>query len=184
MQGRTEYKNRKEKRPFSPSQAMHVTLRSQIAKGPLSLCAPGIRSWLRSYIPQLARNLGIRLYHFSINGAHLHFVLQTKEKANLSRFLRVLSGMIARRVLKAEKGRGKGVSFWESRPFSRILHWGRDFKNVLKYVERNVLEAARKIPYARNCLADPKMDMLISKSLALNRLNRQSWCDLQMLLFQ
>lgn len=35
----------------------------------------------------------------------------------------------------------KNHGFWEFRPFSRIVSWGRDFKNCVQYLKQNVLEA-------------------------------------------
>lgn len=32
-------------------------------------------------------------------------------------------------------------AFWQFRPFSRIVNWGKDFKTCVKYLKQNVLEA-------------------------------------------
>ena len=37
--------------------------------------------------------------------------------------------------------------FWEFRPFSRIVNWGRDFKNCVQYLTQNVLEATGFTPF-------------------------------------
>lgn len=42
---------------------------------------------------------------------------------------------------------GKGQAFWQFRPFTRLLHWGKDFKNSCQYLLRNTLEAIRFIKY-------------------------------------
>ncbi|MBI1859579.1 MAG: transposase [Deltaproteobacteria bacterium] len=106
-----------------------------------------VRTWLRDYLPKLAKRLGITLYHFSNNGSHIHVVLNAPSRAAQASFLRALAGMIARRVLKAEKGNGSGVNFWTERPYSRLVTWGREFSNVMLYVHRNLMEAAGLIPY-------------------------------------
>ena len=41
----------------------------------------------------------------------------------------------------------KSQGFWEFRPFSRIVNWGRDFKNCVQYLKKNVLEALGFVPY-------------------------------------
>ena len=41
----------------------------------------------------------------------------------------------------------KSEGFWEYRPFSRIVNWGRDFKNCTSYLKQNILEALGFIPY-------------------------------------
>lgn len=39
------------------------------------------------------------------------------------------------------------TGFWEFRPFSRVVNWGRDFKICLAYVKQNVLEALGFVNY-------------------------------------
>ena len=41
----------------------------------------------------------------------------------------------------------KSQGFWEFRPFSRIVNWGRDFKTCVQYLKQNVLEAMGFTPY-------------------------------------
>jgi hypothetical protein len=48
---------------------------------------------------------------------------------------------------QAHETQGKGQRFWQFRPFSRVMRWGRDFKNGCKYVVQNTLEALGFIPY-------------------------------------
>lgn len=141
------YTNNKFERPFSPRFAIHVTMRSEIAVGGLSLLEPRARQWLESYVPTLAQRLQIALYHWSINSNHLHFVLKAQERKSFQSFLRTVANRTARFVLDAEKGRGKQLRFWANRPYSRLLTWGRELKNVLRYVERNVKEAMGEMRY-------------------------------------
>lgn len=54
------------------------------------------------------------------------------------------------RYLKAlQEIQGKGQAFWQFRPFTRILHWGKDFKNECYYLLKNTLEALGFIPYTK-----------------------------------
>ncbi len=48
---------------------------------------------------------------------------------------------------RAHETQGKGQRFWQFRPFSRVMSWGRDFKNGCEYVVQNTLEALGFIPY-------------------------------------
>ena len=41
----------------------------------------------------------------------------------------------------------KDQGFWEFRPFSRVVNWGRDFKTCVQYLKQNVLEALDFVPY-------------------------------------
>lgn len=38
-------------------------------------------------------------------------------------------------------------SFWQFRPFSRVVHWGKDFKTCVKYLKQNILEALGFVAY-------------------------------------
>ena len=42
---------------------------------------------------------------------------------------------------KKESVVGKLSGFWEFRPFSRVVNWGRDFNNCVNYLKQNFLEA-------------------------------------------
>ena len=41
----------------------------------------------------------------------------------------------------------KSQSFWEFRPFSRIVSWGKDYKTCAAYLRQNILEALGFVPY-------------------------------------
>ena len=41
----------------------------------------------------------------------------------------------------------KGQAFWDFRPFSRILYWGKDYQTACNYLLRNTLEALGFIAY-------------------------------------
>jgi len=63
------------------------------------------------------------------------------------RFLRELAGGIAILVTGAKKGcaltrNETGRGFWDHLAFSRIVYFGRDFKNVGRYLIKNLFEAA------------------------------------------
>ena len=65
----------------------------------------------------------------------------------LNRFLRAVSGLIARFIMKAERGKACGIKFWDARPFTRIVIWGKAFKAAKEYVELNFLEAMGFVAY-------------------------------------
>jgi hypothetical protein len=159
-------------------------MRSHLAVGAISLLNPRFRKWLVYYVPLLSKKVGVRLIHYSNNGSHLHLVVKPQTKTALSTFLRALGGMIPRKVLRAEKGRAKGLKFWVGRPYTRVLSWGREFHRVMLYVQRHVLESARKITYVsrqeRLCEADKNY---IAQSFKEMRHTRTSSLQGQLLLF-
>ncbi|MEO5666752.1 MAG: hypothetical protein ABIR96_01700, partial [Bdellovibrionota bacterium] len=74
-------------------------------------------------------------------GNHLHLLVRFTQRRGLQNFLRGSCGLIARKMLGAERGRAHEHPFWSQRPFTRIVSWGKDFNSVLAYVKLNTLEA-------------------------------------------
>ena len=65
-----------------------------------------------------------------------------------------MAGIIARLTLGRERGRARTKEeilsaksrFWDARPFTRIVAWGRDYLGVRKYLALSVLEAVGFLP--------------------------------------
>lgn len=135
MKSDREYRNKNFERPFRAKTPIHVVFRSEMAKGTLSMGAREHARWLRAYLPALCRSLKIELMHWSNNSNHLHLLIRAERKEMFQSFLRAFPGRIARQVLGAEGLLGNGVRYWKSRPYSRIVSWGREVWNVMSYVE-------------------------------------------------
>jgi hypothetical protein len=65
-------------------------------------------------------------------------------------FLRAVCGLIARKVTGRERGLPSNAlksagsdesGFWDARPFSRVVAWGKDFAGLKNYLHMNRLEA-------------------------------------------
>jgi hypothetical protein len=89
-----------------------------------------------------AERFGVRVYNYANSGNHIHILVRPpRDRAKLAGFLRALSGLIARLTLKAERGCARGIRFWDHRPFSRVVPYGRRFETCWRYVARNTLAA-------------------------------------------
>ena len=139
---------RKGPRPFSRKKAMHVTFRRSDFYSTLSFF--GKKSKIHSLVNSLANKHGIRIYDFSINSNHIHLLLKSPAKLLFQRFLSECSINIVWLMTGTRKGKRLLAPFWESRPWSRIVEWGRAFFALKAYVFRNRLEASGIIPYDRN----------------------------------
>lgn len=140
----------KTKRPITTKRSMHLVMRSSLAKGERSLLKHA-RS-IQELVRLQAQKFGVRVYRFANAGNHLHMVILPSSRKSLNGFLRSISGLIARIVLGAERGAAgksavKNVQFWDQRPFTRILEWGREYQGVIKYLVQNSLEALGFIEY-------------------------------------
>ncbi len=96
--------------------------------------------YIRHEIRRLARANGVRVYKFANVGNHLHLLIRFRNRMGFQKFLRTLSGLVARRVTGAKKGNPVG-KFWENLAFSRIVRFGKDFVGVCEYIELNEMEA-------------------------------------------
>jgi REP element-mobilizing transposase RayT len=93
-----------------------------------------------------ARRARVRVYEYANAGNHLHLLLRAKHRADLQAFLRSFAGVAARLVTGARRGRPTG-RFWDMLAYSRIVHWGRQFRRVRDYILQNELEALGVISY-------------------------------------
>jgi REP element-mobilizing transposase RayT len=137
--------NAKEKRPITTKRAMHLVVRSTLAKGPLSFLRYNKK--VTEIINHQAKICGVKVYRLANAGNHLHLIICPSSRVAFNRFIRAVTGLIARAVLKAERGCSKAVRFWDKRPFSRILEWGNDYNTTVGYFMQNTLEALGFIPY-------------------------------------
>lgn len=143
--GETRIGKRKEARPIATKKRMHLTLRSSRATGKLSLFTR--RKEIQSILLAFGKRFDVRVFEQSNNGNHLHLVVQARTRGGFKRFLMAISGRIAQLMTRARKSTPLLGRFWDHLPFTRILEWGNDLRNALKYVEMNQLEAAGVIPY-------------------------------------
>ena len=134
-------KKRKERRAFSSKNPLHVTLRSEHARGKLSLLYPPHARYIRHLIPLLARKYAVRVYRFANVGNHLHLLLQAEDKKGVQAFFRVLTGLLARKITGAQKGRPFGTRFWEGLIYSRVITWGKAYLRACRYIDKNQRQA-------------------------------------------
>jgi REP element-mobilizing transposase RayT len=131
---------RKLERPVSNRSAMHVTLRSNRARGEWSLLRHqrSVREALRA----CARRTGVRIYDFANVGSHLHLLVRSRRRDAFQTFLRTFAGLVARAVTGARRGRPlRGGRFWSALAWSRIVSWGKEYWTVRRYIFHNQIEA-------------------------------------------
>jgi REP element-mobilizing transposase RayT len=124
---------RKTARPLSTKKPLHLVLKSESS----SLFNPGNRA-LEKLIRDHAKKYSIAVYAFSFNWSHLHLVLKIPTRGSYMAFVRTVTAAIIS-FLSKQKGRTLKGTF-TLRPFTRILNWGRDLRNVINYNELNDLE--------------------------------------------
>ncbi len=86
---------------------------------------------------KFSKDFNVKLYELAICGDHIHFVALFPNKDSYVKFIKALTGTIAR----------KHKIKFKFRPWSRILAWGRALKIAIKYTLQNHLESIGAIPY-------------------------------------
>jgi REP element-mobilizing transposase RayT len=130
---------RKSARPIVTKRPMHLTLKSSIAVGKLSLFTQS--RWIEKLVRDKARAFSVKIFEFSNNGNHLHLAVQARYRNEFKKFLMAISGQIAQKMTGSQKGNPLLRKFWDFIPYTRIVEWGRDLKHVILYVMQNQQEA-------------------------------------------
>jgi len=153
-------------RPMNPKLSHHLTLKSHHASG--GRCLLKHKSLIKAVLEKAARRFGVTVYNHAVAGNHLHVLVKGRSRLGLQNFFRVFAGHTAQQILQlcplrtgAAAGGGAPVTidsgrqpcaknrrkFWGYLIYSRIVSWGREFKTVLGYIDRNTLEALGIIAY-------------------------------------
>jgi hypothetical protein len=146
--GELQRGKRKTRRPIAEKRPMHLVLKSEKAKGKLSLLHPQNARFIREFLPKLAKKHAVRVYEWKNVGNHLHMAILAKHRRLFQRFLRILGAQIAVHVTGARKGRPTG-KFWTLPPFTRIVQWGRDFEGLKRYVRANGTDHLAPVEYTK-----------------------------------
>ncbi len=138
--GGTAAGKRKTARPLDPKRLHHVVMRSQHAVNKLSFKSLYYQTQLKDLIFEKAKVYGVRIAEFSNVGTHFHLLLKFQNRPMIQNFLRVVLGLIARIVSKAQKGKKFG-KFWDALVFTRIISKGRDEARMYEYLVCNQIQA-------------------------------------------
>ncbi len=141
--GRRATRASRQRRPRGTKEAMHLVLRSDRARGAKSLLK--YDSVVRAVIAKIASRNGVRIYRIVNAGNHLHITLKLSKQFMWKGFISGITGGIAR-ALGFKRDAGSKQGFWNSRPFTRMIAWGRDYNVVKDYHVLNQLEADGAVP--------------------------------------
>lgn len=130
------------RRPFSKKCDNHIVMKSRLARGARSFLRPTNRKIIKSIIEKSSKRFYVTLRRNINVGNHLHLLIHAPSAEMQRNFLRTIAALIAREVMGSHKGRPSDeANFWDSRPFSRLIPWGRAHKAILNYFSLNSLEA-------------------------------------------
>ena len=124
---------------------MHLVLRSSLATGSKSFLRSKYNARIRAIIRKQAQINGVKLYGVANKGNHFHLLILPRSRKAYLNFVRAISGLIVRMISGQERGKANSSKskaadigqrtavssskkFWDQRPFSRIIEWGKNFK--------------------------------------------------------
>lgn len=143
--GRTQYGglkrkgHRKLERPFSAKKWIHLVLKSDKANGKLSLKATANQTFIRALIYDKGDRFGITVGDFVNMGNHLHIKVRACSRIQFQKFLKSITGRIARHVTGARRGKKFG-RFWQGLAYTRVLMSGIEELRLSRYFSANRLE--------------------------------------------
>jgi REP element-mobilizing transposase RayT len=164
---RKKRKGRKGARPLTTKQTIHLTLRSTKAVGANSFRKN--HNQVSGILKRQAQKTQIRLLQWANTGNHLHLHIKLPNHAlhrrQYNRFIRAITGLIARKSLHAEKSAKKIANakdhFWDLRPYTRVLTSWREYKILTEYINLNQLES---LGYERGFAREILKDLTILRS--------------------
>lgn len=136
-------------RPVSSQHYLHVVLKSDavVLYKDNDLRLTRKRSLVSAILKDKVNEFGVKLHKVAIASNHIHLLISFKSRRKYFNWIRRVTGLIARLMLDAERGKPSRKSFWTYRPFTRVVFWGRDYRGVYNYVQKNILEAIGFIEY-------------------------------------
>ncbi|NBT58274.1 hypothetical protein EBT16_05770 [bacterium] len=124
-------------------QAEHLVLRARYSV----LRLKKNKSLISGVLFKGAEKFQVKVYNNSLNSNHIHLLVKAPSQKALHDFLRFIAGQIAQRITGAVRGKKNRFRFWLKPVWKRIVHWGRDFLNLHRYIYQNQLETLGLIAY-------------------------------------
>ncbi len=154
---RTNRRGRVGARPLSAKQSIHLVLRSERATGKHSLNKR--HAVVKAIIFKQARLAGVSVQRWANAGNHLHLQIKLSKgpqfRSDYNRFIRAISGLIARLILNAERSRKRvqehAQRFWSQRPWTRVLSSFKESRILANYIYINQFE---QLGFSRNQVRD------------------------------
>ena len=124
---------------FSRHHPVHITLRT--AGGVGYMRRQRVVDALEEAFRQARVRFGMRVVHYSIQGNHLHILVEAENRESLARAMQGLSIRIAKTLNRLFNRTGR---VWADRYHSHVLRTRREAANALRYVLGNFARHARQ----------------------------------------
>ena len=95
----------------------------------------------------ISQKYGVQIHKSSINWTHLHTLISFGSRQQYIRFTKVLNSKLV--GFLQSKSDHKLTKPLKLRPFTRVVHWGKDYERFVRYLDTNELEAEGAITARR-----------------------------------
>ncbi len=132
-----EFHYRKLPRPYDQKKLVHVVFKARVGSG--IYLTSSSRS-ISKLLLETAQRYGVNIKNFVINKDHIHILCWNKIRTDFIHFLRFFSAQMGRvyKKIYARFGVSKPHSLWLTRPFTRLVSWGKkSVKIIQNYIEKN-----------------------------------------------
>lgn len=140
-------KKRKVRRPLIPNAITHLVLKSSQATGPRSFYRN--RNLLNALLRDLSKKYFVEVKDFVNMGNHLHLKVRFKDVKRFQNFLRVFTGLLARKITRAHRGSVFG-KFWDALAYTRVITTKLEELGLRIYFEGNHREG--ELGYANRAM--------------------------------
>lgn len=127
---------RKVARPLDSKKPIHIVLKSTRAKSELSFL--NHRKALDQSLQRTSKKWGVRVLDRVWMGNHLHAVIRFANRSQYRSWIRELTAGLVRQISSRTKQHLS--SFYDLRPWTRVVEWGNDLRNLFDYIDLNEME--------------------------------------------
>jgi REP element-mobilizing transposase RayT len=129
--GSTLAGKRKGARPLCTKRPLHLVMKckKQIFED---------RHMIIDTLVSYSQDFGVPIYSFAIGHDHIHFITKIPSREAYVKFIRAVTGVL---------GKTLGAKLFASMAFTRIATWGRDYRQLLRYMQQNWDEACGRVAY-------------------------------------
>lgn len=131
---------RKSRRPLCSKRAQHLVLKAN----DLQKRFPGVsfvraRAMVTKILKYQAEKHHVQVHALSVNWNHCHLAIKFQRREDYIRFIRAVTGHLTVSLSHFFKKPLKGL--FDLRPYTRVVEWGRSYKNLLRYIQINIFES-------------------------------------------
>ncbi|RYZ63401.1 MAG: hypothetical protein EOP05_23655 [Proteobacteria bacterium] len=127
-------------RPLDVRKPVHVVLKSSHAVGKMSLLSIANKLVIEKIVRERAEKFRVVIQGFELMRNHLHLIARFKSRLLFQQFLKTITGLIARHVTGARKGKPFGKRFFDELAFTRVVQGFKDLRGLIDYFKKNQIE--------------------------------------------